>query len=122
MIIAQATQVNERPLLIVGLTDGDQSQLDSGFPVVHDLDQLGVVADLLLVNANTPEDLSATLGDKPTEGPVAEGGVEYDVCVDGGFVGETTFDSMEANRRAIKLKGEDPDAVVTVLLSVRSGG
>lgn len=120
MILAQATQVNERPLLIVGLSAADHDQLDGGFPIVSGLDQLGVVADLLLVDADTPEELSERLGDKPADGSmVAEGAVEYDTCVDGGIVGETTLDPMEANRRAVALKTEDPDAVVTVLLSPR---
>jgi hypothetical protein len=48
-------------------------------------------------------------------------GLEFDVAVEGGFVGETLFTAEAAVAEAMRLKREDPEQLVTVVVSVRLG-
>lgn len=47
--------------------------------------------------------------------------LEYDVCIDGGFINDESFSEIEkAVALAEKTKLEDPEAIVTILFSVVS--
>lgn len=125
MILASATQKNDRPLLIVGLTQRNMEHLDAGHPAFKSLDAVGVEADLLILHGDTAQDISDVLNADAGEmvGSSMEAAslsVEYELSLDGAFQGQPASTRDEAFDRALELKALNPESVVAIVVTERA--